>query len=155
MNVNQPGSTVHVSQIVQPRLFLMTEMPECSVSLTTGRRRGAARQEGERQKITRATPLPMHHSEIAIARQHSADGRSFAGRMRPWPASKMGCVQTAAGLIAVLCAACMSIHPRSGGMYRQGWQIHPGYMWHLCSLLPCPSHYRPCLLAWPGLNVRE
>lgn len=44
--------------------------------------------------------------------------------------------------IAVLRAAPISMHPRSDGMYRQGWQVHPGYMWHLCSLpLPGP--------AWP------
>lgn len=51
-----------VSQIVQPRLFLMTDVPECSVSLTTRRRGGrmAGWLDGkEEREITRATPLSM------------------------------------------------------------------------------------------------
>lgn len=35
--------------------------------------------------------------------------------------------------------------PRSDAMYRQGWQVLPGYMWHLCSL----PFTGPAL---PGLN---
>lgn len=38
--------------------------------------------------------------------------------------------------IAALRAAAISMAPRSDGMYRQGWQVPPGYMWHLCSLMP-------------------
>lgn len=84
----EPASLSHVpwkvSQRVQPRPFLMTEMPECSVSLTTGRKEGGGR-DGKEEEERLLEPRPCEcHLNSEIAREHSAaNGRSFAGRMRP------------------------------------------------------------------------
>lgn len=59
--VCDPAHLYHrVSQLVQPRLFLMTEVPECSLSLTTRRREGAGQEGGkEVEGLLEARPLSL------------------------------------------------------------------------------------------------
>lgn len=154
----EPASLSHVpwkvSQRVQPRPFLMTEMPECSVSLTTGRKEGGAGWQGGRGKIIRATPLRM-----APQLRNSTGTLSSKWSQLRWPyatvwpasASKTGCVQTACGL------PCCS----RGKYYVQHIsRCTPGrtecigrdgrYIQDTCGIF-VPCHYR----ALPGLKARE
>lgn len=56
----------------------------------------------------------------------------------------MGCVQTVAYYYVQHLLWYLPAPPWSDGMYRQGSQVLPGYMWHLGSL-PLPA--LPCLMS--------